>query len=54
MAQVLISRDYRGDVPLNCIDEFMTLVLDEEDEGLATPIVQSEQVNACDFKLWPR
>eukprot|EP00045_Choanoeca_perplexa_P008805 m.82736 g.82736 ORF g.82736 m.82736 type:complete len:445 (-) comp14632_c0_seq2:1538-2872(-) len=41
--KVLISRDYRGDLPLNCIDEFMTLVLDEEDEGLASPIVQSEQ-----------
>ena len=41
---MLIARDYRGDLPSTCIEEFMTLVLDEEDEGAATPILQSEQV----------
>ncbi|EDQ84564.1 uncharacterized protein MONBRDRAFT_39230 [Monosiga brevicollis MX1] len=43
--KALISRDYRGDLPRNCIDEFLALALDNEDEGVATPIVSSDKAN---------
>merc|ERR1712070_738835 len=43
--KVLISRDYRGDLPWNCIDKFLPLVLEAEEEGQTTPIVQAEDVN---------
>ena len=42
--KVLISRDYRGDLPWNCIDKFLPLVLEAEEEGQTTPIVQAEDV----------
>eukprot|EP00049_Salpingoeca_infusionum_P019068 m.360036 g.360036 ORF g.360036 m.360036 type:complete len:424 (-) comp18858_c0_seq1:211-1482(-) len=40
--KVLISRDYRGDLPASCIEKFMPLVLAQEDEGGSAPIVQTD------------
>eukprot|EP00043_Microstomoeca_roanoka_P014692 m.146198 g.146198 ORF g.146198 m.146198 type:complete len:424 (-) comp16077_c3_seq1:127-1398(-) len=42
--KVLISRDYRGDLPWGCIDKFLPLVIEAEEEGTATPIVQADEV----------
>lgn len=42
--QPLISRDYRGDVDLSVIDKFLPLVMDNEEEGLMTPILVHEKV----------
>lgn len=38
--QVIMSRNYRGDVEMTEIDKFMTLVMEREDEGNASPIIQ--------------
>eukprot|EP01147_Barroeca_monosierra_P009430 gene9430-1672_t len=40
--KVLISRDYRGDLPWNSIDKFFPLVIDAEEEGNPSPIVQAD------------
>ncbi|XP_003385149.1 PREDICTED: AP-1 complex subunit mu-1-like [Amphimedon queenslandica] len=40
----LISRDYRGDVEMSVIDKFLPLVMDNEEEGLMTPILIHEKV----------
>lgn len=37
--KVIISRDYRGDVDTSIAEKFMTLLLEKEDEGVATPIL---------------
>jgi len=38
--KVLISRNYRGDLDMGIIDKFMPLVMDREEEGNITPIIQ--------------
>jgi hypothetical protein len=40
--QVLISRNYRGDLEMSVIEKFFPLVLDCEDEGNASPIIVHE------------
>ena len=40
MFQVIVSRNYRGDVDMSCIEKFMPLLVEKEDEGLASPIIQ--------------
>ncbi|XP_063832021.1 AP-1 complex subunit mu-1-like [Ostrinia nubilalis] len=44
--KVLISRNYRGDVDMEVIDKFMPLVMEKEDEGMLTPLLQTEE---CTF-----
>ncbi|KAJ3109186.1 AP-1 complex subunit mu-1 [Phlyctochytrium planicorne] len=43
--KVLISRNYRGDIPMTAIEKFMPLVLkeDEEDEETLTPVISTEE-----------
>lgn len=36
---MIISRDYRGDVDTGIADKFMALLLEKEDEGQLTPIL---------------
>lgn len=43
--QVLISRNYRGDIDMSLIDKFMPLVMEKEEEGLQTPIIQLDSVS---------
>ncbi|KAJ3065290.1 AP-1 complex subunit mu-1 [Podochytrium sp. JEL0797] len=41
--KVLISRDYRGDIPMSYVDKFMPLVMEaEEEEHTTTPVVSTE------------
>jgi AP-1 complex subunit mu len=42
--KVLISRNYRGDLDTAIIDKFMPLVMDREEEGNMTPIIQHGNV----------
>ncbi|KAH9366815.1 hypothetical protein HPB48_000778 [Haemaphysalis longicornis] len=42
--QVLISRNYRGDMDMGCIDKFMTLLMEKEEEGCVTPILRHADV----------
>ncbi|KJE88774.1 AP-1 complex subunit mu-1 [Capsaspora owczarzaki ATCC 30864] len=42
--KVLISRNYRGDIPMNAVDRFMPLLLDMEEEGTSSPIVIADGV----------
>ncbi|KAL5016816.1 hypothetical protein ScPMuIL_006405 [Solemya velum] len=42
--KVLISRNYRGDIDMSVIDKFMPLVMDREDDGNVTPIIQHGNV----------
>ena len=40
--KVLISRNYRGDIETNVIDKFIGLVMDREEDGTLTPLLQTE------------
>jgi len=44
--KVLISRNYRGDIEPSVIDKFMPLLMDREEEGNMSPIIQT---NGCTF-----
>lgn len=37
--QVLICRNYRGDVDMSEIEHFMSLLMDKEEEGTLSPIL---------------
>ncbi|XP_078488157.1 AP-1 complex subunit mu-1 [Ciona intestinalis] len=37
--KVLISRNYRGNIPMNAIDAFPKLLLEQEEEGTLTPVL---------------
>lgn len=43
---MLISRNYRGDIELGVIEKFMPLLMEKEEEGLLTPLLQT---NECTF-----
>ncbi len=40
---MLIARDYRGDIDMSAIDKFIGLVMDREDEGSVTPLIQTQE-----------
>lgn len=42
--KVLICRNYRGDIPMNVIDNFPKLLMEQEDEGSLSPIIQHGDV----------
>ena len=42
LTQVLISRNYRGDLEMSVVEKFFPLVLDREDEGNSSPIIIHE------------
>uniref|UniRef100_A0A915DT19 AP complex mu/sigma subunit domain-containing protein n=1 Tax=Ditylenchus dipsaci TaxID=166011 RepID=A0A915DT19_9BILA len=42
---VIMSRNYRGDVDMTAIEKFMPLLLEQEDEGKTSPIVQKNGLN---------
>ena len=42
--KVLISRTYRGDIDTGVIEKFMPLVMDREEDGNMTPIIQHGNV----------
>jgi len=41
--KVLISRNYRGDIETGVIEKFMPLVMEREEEGNLTPIIQTAE-----------
>jgi AP-1 complex subunit mu len=44
--KVIISRNYRGDIPSNAVEKFITLLQDAEDaEETPTPIMSQEGIN---------
>lgn len=44
--KVLISRNYRGDVPVNAVDKFIPLTIEnEDDEAAAGPVIQGDGVS---------
>ncbi|XP_073987284.1 adaptor protein complex 1, mu subunit [Rhodnius prolixus] len=44
--KVLISRNYRGDIDMGVIEKFMPLLMEKEEEGLVTPLIQTSE---CTF-----
>uniref|UniRef100_A0A1I8IXS2 FYVE-type domain-containing protein n=1 Tax=Macrostomum lignano TaxID=282301 RepID=A0A1I8IXS2_9PLAT len=42
--KVLISRNYRGDVPMSIIEKFMPLLMEREEDGTLQPILPCEEV----------
>ncbi|XP_067846283.1 AP-1 complex subunit mu-1-like isoform X3 [Heptranchias perlo] len=46
--QVLISRNYRGDVEMSMIENFMPLLLSKEEDGSLNPILMQDKV----YFLW--
>jgi len=44
--KVLISRNYRGDVEMGIIDKFLPLLMEKEEEGNVTPLIQTTE---CTF-----
>lgn len=43
--QVVISRNYRGDVDMTCIEKFMPLLVEKEDEGSASPVLVHQGIS---------
>jgi AP-1 complex subunit mu len=44
--KVLISRNYRGDIPMSAVEKFMPLVLETEEESQSpTPCFTHEGIN---------
>jgi AP-1 complex subunit mu len=41
----LLSRNYRGDIPVSAVDKFMVLLQDAEEEGVAAPCISHEGIN---------
>jgi hypothetical protein len=50
LPQVLISRNYRGDIDLGVIEKFMPLLMEKEEEGLLTPILQTTECTFAHIK----
>lgn len=48
--QVLISRNYKGDIETGAIDKFNTLLLEKEEENCTTPILQTDGVTFAYIK----
>ncbi|VDO31140.1 unnamed protein product, partial [Brugia timori] len=42
---VIMSRNYRGDVEMSVIDSFMPLLMEKEDEGLLAPVLQKHDIS---------
>ncbi|CAI4225204.1 unnamed protein product [Auanema sp. JU1783] len=42
---VLVSRNYRGDVETSCIEKFMPLLVEREEEGIVSPVVQNGDIS---------
>jgi AP-1 complex subunit mu len=42
--KVIISRNYRGDIDMNVIDKFIPILIDTEEEGVQTPIINHDDV----------
>ncbi|CAP31321.2 Protein CBR-APM-1 [Caenorhabditis briggsae] len=42
---VVISRNYRGDVDMSCIEKFMPLLVEKEDEGTASPVLVHQGIS---------
>lgn len=42
---VIMSRNYRGDVEMSVIDSFMPLLMEKEDEGQVSPVLQKNGVS---------
>lgn len=49
--KVLISRNYRGDIDMGCIEKFMPLVMEREDDGILAPIIQTQDATFCFIKV---
>ncbi|XP_039258868.1 AP-1 complex subunit mu-1-like [Styela clava] len=49
--KVLICRNYRGDIPMNTIDNFPKLLMEQEDEGAMSPIIQHGDVTFIFIKF---
>lgn len=45
LVQVVLSRNYRGDIEMNVIENFLQLLLEREDESRLAPIFQTADVN---------
>lgn len=43
--QVLICRNYKGDVDMSEIDHFFTLLMQQEEEGLLCPVMSHGNVH---------
>lgn len=48
--QVLISRNYKGDIETNVIDKFNTLLLEKEEDNNTTPVIQTDGVTFAYIK----
>lgn len=45
MLKVIMSRNYRGDVEMSAIDSFMPLLMEKEDEGQMSPVLQKNEIS---------
>lgn len=42
-----MSRNYRGDIEMGEIEKFLPLVLEQEEEGSQSPVVEKDGINFC-------
>lgn len=40
-----MSRNYRGDIEMTAIEKFMPLLMEQEDEGKSSPILQKGELS---------
>ena len=50
LLQVLISRNYKGDIETNIIDKFNSLLLEKEEDNATTPVIQTDGVTFAYIK----
>jgi hypothetical protein len=48
--KVLISRNYRGDIETNVVDKFIGLLMDREEEGQVSPLIQTQEATFAYIK----
>lgn len=40
-----MSKNYRGDIEMSSIEKFMPLLMEQEDEGKTSPILQKDELS---------
>jgi AP-1 complex subunit mu len=45
-----MSRNYRGDIDVGCIEKFMPLLMEQEDEGRSSPVIHRDGLSYIHIK----
>lgn len=48
--KIIISRNYRGDIEKSVIDQLVEKILEKEEEGVLTPLIQFDEASIAYIK----